>query len=324
MLETERQGVECLPGAEGEAVAHETLVTAARGAAQDFVAAVARVANERMPDMLHVSAYLVGAARFEPALNERHITKAFEHAVMRHGRLSHLRTRRIYRHAQAVVHIAADISLNAPFVFLEVAPHEGVVGAARGFVEKLHAEAGLGLGGLCHHEQARGIFVDAVHQSHGGVVGVVGRTVAQVPGYGVDQSAVVIAATGMHHHACGLVDDHKVAVFINHFEGDILWLNRRVETRAVEQERHDVARLDAVVALYGQSVHVDKAGAGCLLYAVARGVAQMVYQKLVDAQQLLPGISHHAEMLVQLAALLFFNGGNCRRIGDIYDFGGSH
>ena len=128
----------------------------------------------------------------------------------------------------------------------------------------------------------------------------------------------------MHHHAGGLVDDHKVAVFINHFEGDILWLYRRVETRAVEQERHDVARLDAVVALDGQSVHVDKAGAGRLLYAVARGVAQMVYQKLVDAQQLLPGIRHHAEMLVQLAALLFFNGGNCRRIGDIYDFGGSH
>ena len=50
----------------------------------------------------------------------------------------------------------------------------------------------------------------------------------------------------------------------------------------------------------------------------------MVYQKLVDAQQLLPGICHHAEMLVQFAALLLFNGGSGRGIGDIYDFGGSH
>ena len=173
-----------------------------------------------------------------------------------------------------------------------------------GLVEKLHAQLGLGIGGLGHDEQSAGIFVYAVHQSHLRVVGVVCRQVAQVPGNGIDQRAVIVAAPWVHHHARRLVDHHQFIVFIHDVERDIFGVYAIVVVRTVEHQRDHIPRPHLVAALHRTVVHMHKARIRCTLNTVATGVLQFFHQKLVDAQRHQPLVGHKAQMLVQLLLLI--------------------
>ena len=101
------------------------------------------------------------------------------------GRLAYLRVGRKHAHAQAVFRVAGDIPLDAPLVFREVCPNQGIVGAARGLFEELCSQPGLRIGSLGGHQQSAGVFVDAVYKSHVGVVGVVVGIIAQMPCNGI-------------------------------------------------------------------------------------------------------------------------------------------
>ena len=48
-------------------------------------------------------------------------------------------------HAQAVFGVSPDVTLYASVVFHEVTPHQGIITAVSGFVEKLCTEMALGL-----------------------------------------------------------------------------------------------------------------------------------------------------------------------------------
>ena len=74
--------VQSLSRTDFEAVANELLVAAAALAAQDFVAAIAFVAEERMPDVFHMGTYLVGASSFEDTFHESYVAEAFNHAIV--------------------------------------------------------------------------------------------------------------------------------------------------------------------------------------------------------------------------------------------------
>ena len=151
-----------------------------------------------------------------------------------------------------------------------------------------------------YDEQSGRVFVDTVHESQAGVVGVVIRQVAEVVGQGVDQRAGVVAVSRMDNKTRRLIDHQQVLVLINDIEGNIL----RDDFEGVPRTRHDdrdhVARLHPVVVLYRHPVHSHVACIGSQLDAVAARMWQTVGQKLVDADRCLLFIGRKTEMFVCL------------------------
>ena len=135
--------------------------------------------------------------------------------------------------------------------------------------EELLAEGGLCLGCLGDDEQAAGVLVYAVDESYLGTVGVEVGHVAHVPCHGIDESAVEIACSGMHHHAGWLVDDHEDVVLIDDVEGYVFGVDGAVVLGNVEHEGDDVARAHLVVALDGTAADLYVARFGSRLNAVA-------------------------------------------------------
>jgi len=62
-------GMERLSRTHGKAISHKLLVLPSGSASKYLVAAVTRVIEKGMSDVLHVNPYLMGAARFEHTLN---------------------------------------------------------------------------------------------------------------------------------------------------------------------------------------------------------------------------------------------------------------
>ena len=143
--------------------------------------------------------YLVCAACLEDALDERHMSKRLDYTIMSHGTLALGAVERKSRHLQAVFGRPAYVGGNSPFCRLGRAPHHGDILALGGLIEKLPSEVSLGIGGFGYYEQARCIFVDAVHKAQARVVDVVVGRVAEVPRKGVDQCPVVVAVSRVYH-----------------------------------------------------------------------------------------------------------------------------
>ena len=112
-----------------------------------------------MPDVFHVGTDLVGATRFENTFHECDVGEAFQHIIMGHSVLANFRIRGKHSHLHTVFWIAGDIAFDAPFVFCEVAPHDGIVFTLRRLVEELQTEFRFGISGLGDDEQARCDFV---------------------------------------------------------------------------------------------------------------------------------------------------------------------
>ena len=267
-----------------------------------------------MADVLHVGTYLVGASRLKSALHERDVAEAFEHTPVGHGFLADARIGRHHGHAQAVFRVACYVALDASFVLGEVSPYECVVRAVCGLVEELQAERCLRLRCLCHHEQTRCVLVNAMHESHFGVVGVVALQVAQMPSYGVDECACEVAGSRVHHHACLLVYHHQLRVFVHHVERYVLCHDACVVARTVEHQCHHIIGAHLVVALHGALVYVYEACVGSFLYAVARRVGQLLAHELVNALRLLTRVGYKAEVLVELTGLVVVFDWGCEDI----------
>jgi len=78
-------GVQGMPGANSEAIVDELPVLGKHGSLYDLIAAVGVVVKQRMPDMLHMNADLVGAARFQDALYQGNITETFQYFIVGNG-----------------------------------------------------------------------------------------------------------------------------------------------------------------------------------------------------------------------------------------------
>ena len=269
-----------------------------------MVAPIALIVEQGVANVLHVHTYLVCAARFEHTLHKGYVAIALQHLIVCHGMLAYARRGVEHGHLHAVARVTRYVALNAALVISQVAPHQGIVAAACGLVEKLQPQFGLGIGCFGHHKQPRRVLVNAVHQPHRRVVGVVLGVVLQVPGYGVDKGAGVIATTRMYHQSGGFVYHEQFAILVYDVERNVLRLNLVFVTRTVEQQGYHVEWFYTVVALYRFVVDVYKASLGSSLYAVARGVLQVVEQEFVHAQQLLAFVGHYAIMLVELATFV--------------------
>ena len=89
MYEAEGTGMQCLARTGVEAVGYKLAVRARCGALEYLVASVALVIEERVPEVLHVYAYLVRATRLEDTLHEGDIADALQHLIVRHGMLAY-------------------------------------------------------------------------------------------------------------------------------------------------------------------------------------------------------------------------------------------
>ena len=92
-----------------------------------------------MADVLHVSTYLVGAARLQTTFHQCGVTKAFQHFPVGDGRLADFRVGRKHLHTLSVTWVASYVSLDASLIAHHVAPYQGVVGAVSVVVEELLA-----------------------------------------------------------------------------------------------------------------------------------------------------------------------------------------
>ena len=207
---------------------------------------------------------------------------------------------------QPVVRVAPDRRIDGSAVLGDVAPDQCPVTTLDGVVEELAGQVDLGGVGLGHDQQAGSVLVDAVdQQAHPFVVVFrIGRA-AQVPGQRVDQRAAVVAVAGMDHQAGGLVDHQEVVVLIDNVERNRLGLDLDAAPLVGHHEGDHVERLDLVVGLDHLVVHADVTGLDGQLHAVARGVLHMVRKVFVDAQQRLPAVDDHAEMLEHFLLLVF-------------------
>lgn len=77
--------VQRLSRANLETVLNELHIFCGSNSAQRFVAAVALIAEQRMPDVAHMHANLVRATRFQLAFDESNVAEVFDNAIVRHG-----------------------------------------------------------------------------------------------------------------------------------------------------------------------------------------------------------------------------------------------
>ena len=178
-----------------------------------------------------------------------------------------------------------------------------------GLVEKLFAQRGLGIGGLGDYQQAAGILVDAMYESHLRVVRVVGFQIFQMPGNGIDECPVKVATSWMHHHTCRLIDDHQLVVLIDHLQRDILGLDGGIIVRTVEHQGDDIARAYLIITFYRISIDMNESGISGLLDSVPAGMRLVFGQELVDTYGHLALIHLDTEVLIQRFAVTcrFFN-----------------
>ena len=127
-----------------------------------------------------------------------------------------------------------------------------------------------------------------------------------MPGDGIHQGSVKVAASWMHHHTCRFVNHHQVVILINHFQWDILGFYRGIVMGPIKHQGDDIARTHLIVALYRFFVHMDKPCIGSLLDAVTTGVRLMLNQVLINTDRHLTFIHFHTKMFVQQVFLLLF------------------
>ena len=183
--------------------------------------------------------------------------------------LAYFRIRWKHSHLHTVFWIAGDITFDAPFVFNEVAPYDGIIFTFRCLVEELQTEFCFGISGLGDDEQARCVLVDAVNESDFGVVDIEFGFVLEVPSQGIEQCAMPVAKTRMHHQAWLLVHHDEIIVLIDDVDRNIFSCDFVFIVRTVEHHLDDVAWLHLVAALHGFVICHDKPCIGSFLNAVA-------------------------------------------------------
>ena len=188
-------------------------------------------------------------------------------------------------HEQAVAQTAPYVALDGAVHLFHLAPHQRHILPLGGLVEKLQSQRGFGAGRLGHHEQTRGVLVDAVHQTHARVGHIIVGVIFEMPCESVDQRAVVVAVARVHTHAGRLVHHKQFGVFVNDVQRDVLRHDFVLIARAVHHHADDVTRMHAVVRFHGGAVHADALRLGGVLNAVARRSLDALDQIFVDAQQ---------------------------------------
>ena len=215
-------------------------------------AAVERVSHQRMADVRHVHANLMGAARAQAGVDEaawlmRRVAQQGESGqrglacVL--GQIDH-------GHALAVARIAAHGGLHhalgraLPRTMGQRKVFAAHLPGGDGGHQRIHRRAGFG-----HGHQAAGVFVQPVHDARARQTGK-SRAVGQ---QAIEQRAAPVAGRRVNHQAGGFVQHEQVLVFMQHgqrhgLRGESLRLRR-----GAQREGQRLARLDAPGGFEGRA-----------------------------------------------------------------------
>ena len=131
------------------------------------------ITKKRVPDMLHVYAYLVRATGLQLALHERHVRELLQHTPMRHGFFG-LRTLLQIPHAvdRSVPIVPRQRTFHRTALLFERTPHQRVIRALGRVVEELLGEVRLRFRCLGDKQETGGVFVYTMYQTYFGIVDI--------------------------------------------------------------------------------------------------------------------------------------------------------
>ena len=189
-----------------------------------------------MVQMRHVHANLVRATGFELHLHQRVHAVFLQHAVVADG----LAPAAADRHACAVAAVAPDGGFYRAAGDQDAIDQRDIfaLDGARGELRDEVLARALGLG---HHQQPRGILVEAVHDAGARQRRQRRRVVQQ----GIHERAFAVTGAGMHHQPRRFVDDEQLGVLVNEVERDIL-RRCRGHRRRRHVDLHALAAADPV------------------------------------------------------------------------------
>ena len=179
-------------------------------------------------------------------------------------------------HYKPVAQRAAYVAHNSTLFRYRHAPHERKILAARGLIEKLLAEIGLGIGSFGHHEQAGCVLVNAVHEAEPRVGDIIIGIIFEMPCEGIDERAGIVSVSGMHHQSGGLVDHKHVVVLVDYVERYVFGQYLEIVARTVHHYLHHIERLDPVIGFYCFAVDEYAPGIGGILDAVSVRITEMI------------------------------------------------
>ena len=122
--------------------------------------------------------------------------------------------------------VAADLLVDPPLGFRQAPPDQGQIGLGDGVGLELAHQGRVGQGGLGRHDQAAGVFVQAVHQAGAAHLADV-LEIRAVVHEGVEQGPLPVPGPGMDHQPRGLVHHQEVLVFKKDVRGrasGVRWL----------------------------------------------------------------------------------------------------
>lgn len=169
--------------------------------------------------MGEMHANLVGAASRKTALEKcRGHAVPLERAVVRQCRFT-----LVFRddgHFGPIAAAATDITLDITLERHWCAPNEGVIGAFDGPGFELRGQRGMRFVGLCRHDKAARILVEAMDDTWPPHATDPRQAIAAMRDQGIHQRSVRLARTRMNCHAGRFVDHQKRIVLVEDIKRD--------------------------------------------------------------------------------------------------------
>ena len=153
MFKTERTRMKRLTGEYLEAVVNKLTVTGECSTAQNLIAAVSSVVEQRMPDMFEMRSDLVCASGFKATFHQRNIPEALHDAIMGYGMFS-MRTVFNYAHLLPVLRVAPDMTGYDARIAVGASPDQCDVFSFDGVLEELTREVILRMFSFCCNDQS--------------------------------------------------------------------------------------------------------------------------------------------------------------------------
>lgn len=191
-----------------------------------FLWPVEPIAQERVTNMCHMYADLMGSPGFQAAFNVSVAVQPLKHADMGNGRLAP--AVRNDCHLLAVNRMASDIALNCNFVFRQVSVNDRAVSAGDAVYGKLSGKALMSNIIFADDKRSGRILVDPVNDAWPEDTVDPGQTVSAVIQQSIYQSVLIMPRGGMNDHILRLIDDEETIILIENVERDVLGQNRRL------------------------------------------------------------------------------------------------
>lgn len=208
------------------------------------------IAHHRMSDVCQMDPDLVCASRFQVERQEGHSGQAPEDMVDG-ARLPSIPDPDA--HPLPVMLSPADGRLDPSFLLPDLPVHQRQVSLLDHARLELPAERLVGHLCLGDHQNARGIAIQAMHDSRT-FHAADSRQALTVGQKRVHQGASPSPSPRMDHHSRGLIQDNEVAILAQDVEGNLLWCKLKRRGRR-DMELDPFPGTDPVVGFLGPSTH---------------------------------------------------------------------